>query len=54
LHIYQLLVIDPPIWHIKAIDKIRRGFLWNNDEMAPGGKCVVSWVQYVDQSSLVA
>jgi hypothetical protein len=43
LHIYQLLVIDPPIWLIKAIDKIRRGFLWNNDEMAPGGKCLVSW-----------
>jgi hypothetical protein len=43
LHIYQLLVIDPPVWLIKAIDKVRRGFLWNNDEMAPGGKCLVSW-----------
>jgi hypothetical protein len=26
MHIYQLLVLDPPVWLIKAIDKIRRGF----------------------------
>jgi hypothetical protein len=43
MHIYQLLVIDPPIWLIKAIDKIRRGFLWNNDELTSGGKCLVNW-----------
>jgi hypothetical protein len=33
MHIYQLLVIDPHIWLIKAIDKLRMGFLWNNDEL---------------------
>ncbi|KAM0854466.1 hypothetical protein ACQ4PT_050425 [Festuca glaucescens] len=43
MHIYQLLVIDPPICLIKAIDKIRRGFLWNNDELTSGGKCLVNW-----------
>ena len=43
LHIYQLLVIDPPVWLIKAIDKLRRGFLWNNDELATGGRCLVRW-----------
>jgi hypothetical protein len=43
MHIYQLLVIDLPIWLIKAIDKIRRGFLWNNDELTSGGKCLVNW-----------
>ncbi|KAM0897624.1 hypothetical protein ACQ4PT_022443 [Festuca glaucescens] len=41
--VFQLLVIDPPIWLTKAIDKLCRGFLWNNDEIAAGGKCLVSW-----------
>jgi hypothetical protein len=41
MHIYQLLVIDPPVWLTKAIDKLRRGFLWDNDELAAGGKCLV-------------
>jgi hypothetical protein len=27
MHIYQLLVLDPPIWLTTAIDKMRRGFL---------------------------
>jgi hypothetical protein len=41
--VFQLLVIDPPIWLINAIDKLRRGFLWDNDEIASGGKCLVCW-----------
>jgi hypothetical protein len=41
--IFQLLVIDPPIWLDKAIDRLCRGFLWNNDEIAQGEKCLVSW-----------
>ncbi|KAM0900198.1 hypothetical protein ACQ4PT_020764 [Festuca glaucescens] len=43
MNIYQLLVLDPPVWLIKAIDKLRRGFLWNNDELATGGRCLVRW-----------
>jgi hypothetical protein len=43
MHIYQLLVLDPPVWLTKAIDKLRRGFLWNQDEIAAGGKCLVQW-----------
>jgi hypothetical protein len=43
MHIFQLLVLYPPIWLVKAIDRLQRGFLWNNDEFAPGGKCMVSW-----------
>jgi hypothetical protein len=43
MHIFQLLVIDPPVWLLKVIDKLRRGFLWNNDEFAPGSPCLVSW-----------
>ncbi|KAM0912893.1 hypothetical protein ACQ4PT_012504 [Festuca glaucescens] len=27
----------------KAIDKLRRGFLWNSDELATGGRCLVRW-----------
>ena len=37
MNIFQLLVIDPPKWLIKAIDKLRWGFLWCNDELATGG-----------------
>jgi hypothetical protein len=43
MHIYQFLVLDPPVWFIKAIDKIRRGFLWNKEEIAQEGKCLVQW-----------
>jgi hypothetical protein len=43
MHIYQLLVLDPPVWFIKAIDKVTRGFLWNKEEIALGGKCLVQW-----------
>ncbi|CAM0911087.1 unnamed protein product [Alopecurus aequalis] len=43
MHIHQLLVIDPPAWLIKAIDKLRRGFLWCNRELSTGGKCLVRW-----------
>ena len=43
MHIHHLLVIDPPAWLIKAIDKLRRGFLWCNDELAIGGRCLVRW-----------
>jgi hypothetical protein len=41
--IFQLLVIDTPTWLLKVIDKLRRGFVWNNDEIAAGGKCLVRW-----------
>jgi hypothetical protein len=43
MHIHHLLVIDPPVWLIKAVDKLRRGFLWNNGELATGGRCLVRW-----------
>jgi hypothetical protein len=41
--IFQLLVIDTPTWLLKVIDKLRRSFVWNNDEIAAGGKCLVRW-----------
>lgn len=41
LHI--LIAIDAPRWIIKAIDKIRRGFLWTGRQDVRGGNCPVAW-----------
>lgn len=41
--IYLLTAIDMPKWFFKAIDKIRRGFLWKGQEQANGGHCLVAW-----------
>ena len=43
MSIYQFLVLDAPIWLIKVVDKIRRGFLWDNAEITSGGKFLVQW-----------
>ena len=41
--IFHLLSMDPPAWVFKAIDKIRRAFLWKGTEVVEGGKCLVNW-----------
>jgi hypothetical protein len=41
--IYHLIVIPCPKWVVKAIDKIRRGFLWKGRKDVRGGHCVVGW-----------
>jgi len=41
--IHLLIAINVPIWFIKAVDKIRRGFLWQGKEKANGGCCLVAW-----------
>jgi hypothetical protein len=43
--IYHLLVLQCPKWVIKAIDKIRRGFLWKGRKDIKGGHCVVGWTR---------
>jgi len=41
--IYLLVALKVPKWFIRAIDKIRRGFLWKGRKEANGGCCLVAW-----------
>ena len=41
--IYLAMAVDLPPWALKAIDKIRRGFLWRWRKEARGGHCLVAW-----------
>ena len=41
--IYLVMAIDLPQWAIKAIDKIRRSYLWRGRKEARGGHCLVAW-----------
>lgn len=40
--IFQLMVVDPLVWLLKKVNKLRRGFLWAQDEEATAGKCLVN------------
>jgi hypothetical protein len=39
---YHLTIFLAGKWLIKKIDKLTRGFLWNVEEEASGGKCLVN------------
>jgi hypothetical protein len=41
--IYPAMVVDFPQWAYKAVDKIRRGYLWRGRREAKGGHCLVAW-----------
>jgi hypothetical protein len=41
--IYFVMAIDLPSWALKAIDKIRRGFLWKGRKEVKGGHCLIAW-----------
>jgi hypothetical protein len=41
--IYHATALDICQWAIKAMDKIRRGFLWRGQKEAKGGHCLIAW-----------
>ncbi|GJM99322.1 hypothetical protein PR202_ga16412 [Eleusine coracana subsp. coracana] len=41
--IHHLIAVQCPKWVYKAIDKIRRGFMWKGCRNVQGGHCLVGW-----------
>jgi len=41
--VYVAMATDLPSWALKAIDKIRRVFLWRGRKEAKGGHCLIAW-----------
>ena len=41
--VYLLIAMSILKWVIKAIDKIRRAFLWKSRKEINGGSCLVAW-----------
>jgi hypothetical protein len=42
---YLFSVFAPPMWLVKAVDKIRRAWLWAVDVTCSGGRCKVAWAR---------
>jgi hypothetical protein len=40
--IYVLIAIKVPKWFIKAVDKLRRAYLWKGRKQINGGSCLVA------------
>ena len=40
--IYVAMATDLPPWALKAIDKIRRAFLWRGRKESKGGHCLIA------------
>lgn len=41
--IYVVMATDLPLWAIKAIDKIKRAFLWRDRKEPKGGHYLIAW-----------
>ena len=41
--IYIIMALGLPPWALKAIDKIKRVFLWKGRKDARGGHCLLAW-----------
>jgi hypothetical protein len=43
MFIYLVMAFDLPTCALKAIDKVRRGFLWKGRKEVKGGHCLIAW-----------
>jgi hypothetical protein len=43
--VYMAMAFDFPPWALKAVDKIRCGFLWRGRKDAKGGHCLMAWLK---------
>jgi hypothetical protein len=41
--IYVLIAVKAPKWFIKAMNELRRAYLWSGRKQVNGGNCLVSW-----------
>ena len=51
--IHLLVAIKVPKWFLRAVDKIRRGFLWTGRKNTNGGNCLVAWEKVMRPIDLV-
>lgn len=52
IRIYHLIALHCPKWVFKAIDKVRRGFVWKGRTNINGGHCSVAWTRVCRPLSL--
>jgi hypothetical protein len=43
--IYTVMAMDLPLWAIKAIGNLLRGFLWRGRKEAKEGHCLLAWTK---------
>jgi hypothetical protein len=51
--IYILVPIKVPKGFLRAVHKIRRGFMWTGRKNANGGCCLVAWEKVMSVTNLV-
>ena len=51
--VYSATALDLPPWCLKAMDKLRRNFLWRGRKEANGGHCLIAWPKVSRPKELV-